>query len=94
MAPRSMGWTLDRRPFLRPPALRTAALSPYVPSRIVQMLDPQRDPVLIGRAGYQAEAEPVVYATVGRTTREAVRTVDDLTRVIEQIEWDRRGKLR
>ena len=75
-------------------ALRSAAVSTYVPSRIVQMLDPRYDPVLIGRAGYQPEAEPVVYVTVGRTTREVVRSVEEMLRVVEEIEWERRGKLR
>lgn len=75
-------------------ALRTAALSAYVPSRIVQMLDPRFDPILIGRSGYKVEERPVVYVTVGRTTREVVRTPEQLAVAIEHLEWERRGKLR
>jgi len=75
-------------------ALRTAALSCYMPSRIVQVLDPAHDPILIQRSGYKVEDHPVVYVTVGRTTRQVVHTPDQLTQVTEQIECERRGKLR
>jgi uncharacterized protein YyaL (SSP411 family) len=75
-------------------ALRTAALSSYVPSRIVQMLDPRYDPILIGRSGYKVEAQPVVYVTVGRSTRNVVRDPEHLSEVIQQIEWERRGRQR
>lgn len=74
--------------------LRRAALSTYVPSRIVQMLDPKHDPILIGRSGYKVEAEPVVYITVGKSTRSMVRTPAELTAAIEEIEWQRRSRLR
>lgn len=74
--------------------LRRTALSTYVPSRIVQMLDPRHDPILIGRAGYKVESQPVVYITVGRTTRSTVRTPEELLTAIEQIEWQRRSQLR
>ncbi len=72
-------------------ALRRAALSSYLPSRIVQMLDPRHDPILIGRSGYKVEDQPVVYVTVGRTTRAVVRTVDELRRTVDEIEWGRRA---
>ena len=75
-------------------AMRTAALSRYLPSRIVQVLDPAHDPILIKRSGYKVEDQPVVHITVGRTTREVVRSPEDLTTVTEEIEWERRGKLR
>lgn len=75
-------------------AFRHAALSTYLPSRIVQMLDPRYDPILIGRTGYKVEEQPVVYVTVGRSTRQVVRTPEQLGVAIEQIEWERRSKLR
>jgi uncharacterized protein YyaL (SSP411 family) len=75
-------------------ALRTAALSRYVPSRIVQMLDPRYDPILIGRSGYKVEDRPVVYVMVGRQTRNVARTPEQLEDTIEQIEWERRNRQR
>jgi uncharacterized protein YyaL (SSP411 family) len=74
--------------------LRRAALQTYVPSRIVQMLDPRHDPILIGRSGYKVEDRAAVYVTVGKVTRSVVRTVPELLRTIEEIEWQRRSKLR
>jgi uncharacterized protein YyaL (SSP411 family) len=73
--------------------LRRTALSTYVPSRIVQMLDPRFDPVLLGRSGYKVEAEPVVHLTVGRTARAIARTPDELLLAIETIESERRRSL-
>lgn len=75
-------------------ALRNAALSTYVPSRMVQMLDPRHDPVLIGRSGYKIEPEPVVYVQLGKTTREPVRTPEKLLEALDQIGWERRSKSR
>jgi uncharacterized protein YyaL (SSP411 family) len=75
-------------------ALRSAALADYVPSRIVQMLDPAHDPILIGRSGYKVEDAPVVYITVGRTTRQAARSPSELATAIEEIECERRGRAR
>jgi uncharacterized protein YyaL (SSP411 family) len=73
--------------------LRRVALSPYVPSRIVQMLDPRHDPILLGRSGFQVEDQPVVYLTVGATTRGVARTPDELLLAIETIETERRQSL-
>jgi uncharacterized protein YyaL (SSP411 family) len=70
--------------------LRRTALSTYVPSRIVQMLDPAHDPVLLGRSGYAVEDAPVVYLNVGSTQRAVARTPDELLRAIEAIEAERR----
>ncbi|MBL8750602.1 MAG: thioredoxin domain-containing protein [Planctomycetes bacterium] len=70
--------------------LRRTALSTYVPSRIVQMLDPRHDPVLLGRSGFTVEATPVVHLTVGRTRRGTARTPDELLLAIETIESERR----
>ncbi len=74
--------------------LRHAALSTYVPSRMVQMLDPRHDPVLIGRSGYKVEEQPVVYVQLGKSTREPVRTPQQLLDVLDQIGWERRSKTR
>lgn len=55
----------------RTDALRRAALSTYVPSRIVQTLDPRHDPILLGRSGFEVRDEPTAYVGVGRTTQAA-----------------------
>jgi len=74
--------------------LRRTALSTYVPSRIVQMLDPRHDPVLLGRSGLEPEAEPVVHLTIGKATRAVARTPEELLQAIETIETERRSSLR
>lgn len=74
--------------------LRNTALSRYVPSRMVQMLDPRFDPILIGRSGYVVEDQPVVYVTLGKSTRQTVRTPEQLAQVLDQIAWERRSKSR
>lgn len=71
-------------------ALRRAALSSYVPSRIVQMLDPRHDPILLGRSGYRIEPHPVVYLNIGRVTKAVARTTDELVLQMAKIETERR----
>ncbi|MBL8753317.1 MAG: thioredoxin domain-containing protein, partial [Planctomycetes bacterium] len=73
--------------------LRRTALSTYVPSRIVQTLDPVRDPILLRRSGLQAEAAPVAWLTVGQTAKGVARTPQELLTAIESIERERRGRL-
>lgn len=73
--------------------LRRTALSTYVPSRIVQTLDPKFDPILLGRSGYQVEATPVVHLEVGRTPRGIARTPAELLQAIERIERERRSQM-
>lgn len=70
-------------------ALRQAALTGYVPSRIVQTLDPAHDPILIGRSGYEVEERTKAYLCVGRTTRAAVYEPEELLAKIAEIEADR-----
>lgn len=72
-------------------ALRRAALTTYVPSRIVQMLDPRHDPILLQRSGFQVEAAPVAHLTIGTTPRGVARTPDELLAAIESIEAERRA---
>jgi uncharacterized protein YyaL (SSP411 family) len=71
-------------------ALRRAALSLYVPSRIVQMLDPRHDPVLLARSGYEVKDRPVVYVSVGKTTKAVVEKPPDLLAKIAELEAERR----
>jgi len=71
--------------------LRRAALSPYVPSRIVQTLDPRLDPILLGRSGLAVENEPVVHLSVGKTHVTVARSEAEVLAAIEQIERQRRS---
>ncbi len=71
-------------------ALRRASLSTYVPSRMVQMLDPQFDPILLERSGYEVREAPVVYLSVGRSTKAVVRTPEQLIAKITELEAERR----
>jgi hypothetical protein len=61
---------------------------------MVQMLDPRFDPILIGRSGYVVEDQPVVYVTLGKSTRQTVRTPELLAQGLEQFAWERRSKSR
>ena len=71
-------------------ALRRAALAPYVPSRIVQMLDPAHDPVLIGRSGYTVEDRPVAHIGIGGAERALARTPEEVLATLERLETERR----
>ncbi len=70
--------------------LRRTALSTYVPSRIVQTLDPEHDPVLLQRSGLQPAARPIVHLTVGMTTKGTASTPAELLAAIASIEGERR----
>jgi len=71
--------------------LRRTALSTYVPSRIVQTLDPAHDPVLLGRSGLEAQDVPVVHLTIGNEPRGEARTPGELIEAIATIERERRS---
>jgi uncharacterized protein YyaL (SSP411 family) len=72
-------------------ALRRAALTPYVPSRIVQTLDPALDPILLGRSGYAVQDRPTAYVSIGKTTHAALQDGDELLRQMRELEVGRRG---
>src|SRR5690606_31867066 len=74
-------------------ALRRAALSTYMPSRIVQMLDPKYDPILLSRGGYEVQREPAVYIAIGKQTKAVVRTPEELLIKIRELEHERRQPL-
>ncbi len=71
-------------------ALRRTALSTYVPSRIVQTLDPKLDPILLGRSGLHAEERAVAYVTVGRSDATRADSPEELLAAIARIEKQRR----
>ena len=70
--------------------LRRTALSTYVPSRIVQTLDPRHDPVLLARSGLPVGERPVVHLTVGKAARGVARSPAELIDAIATIERERR----
>lgn len=74
-------------------ALRRTALQTYVPSRIVQTLDPAHDPVLLGRSGLRVEPRPVAYLTVGNSHCAIARTVPELLAAIDSVETARRRSI-
>ncbi|MHC5064144.1 MAG: thioredoxin domain-containing protein [Planctomycetota bacterium] len=71
-------------------ALRKAALAPYVPSRIVQMLDPVHDPILLGRSGLKAEDRPYVQVSLGHEAKATLHTPEELLAKISELEQERR----
>ncbi|MFT4839661.1 MAG: hypothetical protein ACI8UD_001005 [Planctomycetota bacterium] len=79
--------------------LRRTALSTYVPSRIVQTLDPKLDPVLLGRSGLGVQDAPanrgaIAHLTVGKKEQGTAHTPEELLQAIESVERDRRQSLR
>ena len=71
-------------------ALRRASLATYVPSRVVQTLDPAHDPILLERSGLSHEAHAVAYLTVGNHAQGAAHSPEELLQAIESVERDRR----
>jgi len=70
--------------------LRRTALSTYVPSRIVQTLDPAHDPVLLGRSGLPTAPVAVAHLTVGKKAQGTAHSPEELLQAIESVERDRR----
>ncbi|MHC4852757.1 MAG: thioredoxin domain-containing protein [Planctomycetota bacterium] len=74
-------------------ALRRAALRTYVPSRMVQMLDPKYDPILLQRGGFDTKGPTRAYVSVGKTTKAVVTNPDELLQQMELVETERREGL-
>ena len=74
-------------------ALRKAALISYMPSRIVQMLDPKHDPVLFSRANYQVIDQPRAYLTTGHADKGMAQDPESLLARMNEIEEERRQGL-
>lgn len=73
--------------------LRRTALSTYVPSRIVQTLDPTHDPVLLERSGLPTAPSAIAHLTVGKVAQGAAHTPEELLQAIDSVERDRRQSL-
>ena len=71
-------------------ALRHAAQCKYVPSRIVQALDPELDPILISRSGYEASSNAKAYMSLGKKTLGVFEDPDELALRMEELEASRR----
>jgi uncharacterized protein YyaL (SSP411 family) len=71
-------------------SLRLAAQQTYVPSRIVQALDPAHDPILLGRSGLPTEPSPRAYLSVGRTNYGHFDEPALLARRMREVEAARR----
>ncbi|MCR9248323.1 MAG: hypothetical protein NXI31_25120, partial [bacterium] len=74
-------------------ALRRAALLPYVPSRIVQSLDPDHDPVLLERSGLEVRETPTAWLAIGSAVQCAANTEADVLAAITKVEAERRSGL-
>lgn len=70
-------------------ALRRAALAPYVPSRIVQMLDPVHDPILLGRSGLEVKDRPYAHLALGHEHKATLHRPDELLAKIAELERER-----
>ncbi|MFQ5504402.1 MAG: thioredoxin domain-containing protein [Planctomycetota bacterium] len=70
--------------------LRRAAQSLYLPSRIVQTLDPAYDPILIGRSGLEPSTKSKAYLSLGRKTLGCFGDPEALVVSMRQVEAGRR----
>jgi len=73
-------------------ALRRAAFACYVPSRIVQVLDPEADADAFERAGLPRSERATAYLTVGRTSYASVTEPGELASVMLMAERDRTAR--
>ncbi|HKE00351.1 MAG TPA: DUF255 domain-containing protein, partial [Planctomycetota bacterium] len=75
----------------RAAALRLAALSQYVPNRVVDPIDPSRDRDRLERAKLPVPSVPTAFINVGRTSYAEVTDPDELPSVLTMAERDRAG---
>ncbi|MGB9587632.1 MAG: thioredoxin domain-containing protein [Armatimonadota bacterium] len=59
------------------------SLHAYEPKKIVQVLDPEEDPLTIGETTYEAQEEPLTYVCVLNTCRPPVHDSEQLVEVLE-----------
>lgn len=64
------------------------SLHAYEPKKIVQVLDPQEDPLTIGEITYEAQDEPLAYVCVQNTCRPPVHDSEQLVEVLEDVIGD------
>ncbi len=71
--------------------LRIAAQKSYIPSRIVQMLDPKFDPILLSRSGLKPSEKAKAYLTLERQTLGVFERPQDLVDKMKAVERERGG---
>ncbi len=69
--------------------MRSAALSTYVPSRIVQMLDPKYDPILLERSQFEIKEQPVAYLGLGLDQKSKAHSPTELLQKMKDLEQHR-----
>ncbi len=70
-------------------ALRLAAQHGYIPTRIVQTLDPELDPILMKRSGYEPTGKARAYLSLGKTTLGLFDDPEALSRRMKEVEQER-----
>ncbi|MCB9892283.1 MAG: thioredoxin domain-containing protein [Planctomycetes bacterium] len=71
--------------------LRRAAFSIYVPSRIVQVLDPEVDPELFAKSGYEAHDRPTAYLEIPQRGEAQAFDPFELPDIMRKLDEERRG---
>ena len=61
------------------------SLHTYEPRKLVQVLDPDEDPLTIGEVTYEAEERPMAYVCVRNVCRPPVSGSEDLVVVLEDV---------
>ena len=61
------------------------SLHTYEPQKLVQVLDPDEDPLTIGEVTYEAEERPMAYVCVRNVCRPPVSRSEDLVVVLEDV---------
>ncbi|MBL8693149.1 MAG: thioredoxin domain-containing protein [Planctomycetes bacterium] len=71
--------------------LRIAALGRYMPNRVVDAIDPKREPARLQRAGLPSREVPTAFVSVGRASFAEVTDPAELPAALEAAERDRMG---
>ena len=71
-------------------ALRQTALGGYFPSRIVQTLDPERDPILLERSGLPIDQAPAAHVQIGAGPHRTATSPEELSATMRALETGRR----
>jgi uncharacterized protein YyaL (SSP411 family) len=69
--------------------LRIAAQKSYIPSRIVQMLDPKFDPILLARSGLKATEKAKAYLSLERQTLGVFEDPEALVNTMKKVQRER-----
>ena len=67
--------------------LLSAALKTYVPHRVVQSLDPERDRVRVESLGFPTTSEPALYACMNNMCLAPIRSPQEVSRLTAARPW-------